>query len=87
MNYKTSCLETISTVWNKEDLPELWKEAVIVPLYKKGNKIDFSNYERHITSVSYIKYSIQHRFVRVNSLWRGNDWRSLSWILTEQLHY
>jgi hypothetical protein len=26
------------TIWNKEELPEEWKESVIVPVYKKGDK-------------------------------------------------
>jgi hypothetical protein len=34
----------INSVWSKEELPEQWKEPLIVPIYKKGNKIDFSNY-------------------------------------------
>ena len=34
---------TIS-IWNKEKLPEEWKESIIVPIYKKGNKTDCSNY-------------------------------------------
>jgi len=34
---------TIS-VWNKEELPEEWKESIIVPIYKKGVKTDYSNY-------------------------------------------
>ena len=25
-------------VWNKEELPEEWKESIIVPIYKKGDK-------------------------------------------------
>jgi hypothetical protein len=28
----------INSVWNKEELPDLWKESVIVPICKKGNK-------------------------------------------------
>ena len=29
---------------NREELPEEWKESIIVPIYKKGNKTDCSNY-------------------------------------------
>jgi len=34
----------IISIWRKEILPEEWKESIIVPIYKKGNKIDCSNY-------------------------------------------
>jgi hypothetical protein len=34
----------IISIWNKEALPEEWKESVIVPIYKKGDKTDCSNY-------------------------------------------
>jgi hypothetical protein len=34
----------INSVWNKEELPEEWQEFIIVPVYKKGNKTDCSNY-------------------------------------------
>jgi hypothetical protein len=33
-----------NSVCNKEELPEHWKESIIVPIYKKGNKTDCSNY-------------------------------------------
>jgi hypothetical protein len=32
----------INSVWNKEELPNQWKESIIVPIYKKGDKIDCS---------------------------------------------
>jgi hypothetical protein len=35
----------INSVWNKEELPEQWKELIIVPIYKKGDKTDCSNYQ------------------------------------------
>jgi hypothetical protein len=43
----TICYEIhklIISVWNKEELPEEWKESVIVPVYKKGDKTDCISY-------------------------------------------
>jgi len=34
----------INSNWNKEEMPEEWKESIIVPTYNKCNKIDCSNY-------------------------------------------
>jgi len=34
----------INSIWNKAELPEQWKELIIVPMYKKGCKTDCSNY-------------------------------------------
>jgi hypothetical protein len=34
----------INSIWNKEEVPEQWKESIIVPIYKKGDKADCSNY-------------------------------------------
>ena len=36
--------ELIISIWNKEELPEEWKESITVPIYKKGDKTDCSNY-------------------------------------------
>jgi len=44
---RTICSEIhklISSVWNKEVLPEGWMESIIVPIYKKGDKTNCSNY-------------------------------------------
>jgi hypothetical protein len=27
----------ICSIWNKEELPQQWKESIIVPIYKKGD--------------------------------------------------
>jgi len=32
------------SIWNKEELPEEWKESIIVPIHKKGDKTVCSNY-------------------------------------------
>jgi hypothetical protein len=34
----------INSVWNKEELPDQWKESVIVPVHRKGDKTDCNNY-------------------------------------------
>ena len=34
----------VIAIWNKEELPEEWKESIIVPIYKKGDKTDCNNY-------------------------------------------
>jgi len=36
--------ELIIPIWNEEELPEEWKELIIVPVYKKGDKTDCSIY-------------------------------------------
>jgi hypothetical protein len=33
----------IKSIWNKEELPDQWKESIIVPVHKKGDKTDCSN--------------------------------------------
>jgi hypothetical protein len=35
----------INSIWIKEELPEQWKESIIVPICKKGDKTDCSNYK------------------------------------------
>ena len=30
----------IISIWNKEELPDEWKESIIVPIYKKEDKTD-----------------------------------------------
>jgi hypothetical protein len=30
----------INSVWNKEELPDQWKKAVLVPVHKKDDKTD-----------------------------------------------
>jgi hypothetical protein len=34
----------INSIWSKEELPDQWKESITVPIYKKGDKTECSNY-------------------------------------------
>jgi hypothetical protein len=36
--------KVVNSTWNKEELPDQWKESIIVPIYKKGDKTDCNNY-------------------------------------------
>jgi hypothetical protein len=36
--------ELIYSIWNKEELPEQWKESIIAPIHKRGDKTDCNNY-------------------------------------------
>jgi hypothetical protein len=47
-------------IWNKEELHNQWKESIIVPVYKTGDKTDYSNYcEISLVRTSYkIVYNI-----------------------------
>jgi hypothetical protein len=33
-----------NSIWNKEELPDQWKEPIIVPIHKVGDKTDRNNY-------------------------------------------
>jgi hypothetical protein len=40
-----------NSIWNKEELPDQWRESIIVSINKKGDKTDCNNY-RGISQLS-----------------------------------
>jgi hypothetical protein len=34
----------VTSIWNKEEMPDQWKESIIVPTNKTGDKTDCNNY-------------------------------------------
>jgi hypothetical protein len=47
-----------NSIWNKEELPDQWKESIIVPIHK-SDKADCNNYRGIsllLTSQNFIKY-------------------------------
>jgi hypothetical protein len=45
----------LNFIWNKEELPDQWKESIIAPLHKKSDKTDCSYYcEISLLSSTYI---------------------------------
>jgi hypothetical protein len=44
----------INSDWNKEEMPDQWKESIIIPVHRKGNKTDCNNYRGiSLLSISY----------------------------------
>jgi hypothetical protein len=44
---ETLCSEIrkLQLIWNKEELPRQWKETFVVPIHRKGDNTDCSNYQ------------------------------------------
>jgi hypothetical protein len=36
--------QLIVSIWEKEEMPEESRTAIICPIYKKGNKLEYKNY-------------------------------------------
>jgi hypothetical protein len=52
--------ELFNSTWNKEELPDQWEESIIVPVHKKDDKTDCSNYRGiSLLSTSYKIFSSQ----------------------------
>jgi hypothetical protein len=40
-----------SSIWHKEELPEQWKESIIVPIYKKCDETDCSKRHKYLSTM------------------------------------
>jgi len=61
---------SISSIWNKEELPEEWMESITATLYKKSDERECSNYRG--ISLSTTTYTIlEQRDTSANS-WFNN---------------
>jgi hypothetical protein len=54
----------INSVWNKEDSPDQWKESIIVPVHKKGDKMTKLTV---IIIVGYHCFQLHTKFYRISS--------------------
>jgi hypothetical protein len=46
--------EPVQSVWNREELPDQWKESIIEIIYRNGHKPEWSNYYTTLLlSISY----------------------------------
>jgi hypothetical protein len=64
---ETLCSEInilICSVWNQEELPQQWKESIIIPIHKKGVKTDCNN----LPLIHCLQNFIQHSSGQVNSI-------------------
>jgi hypothetical protein len=54
---ETQCSEIhklIKLIWNREELPHQWKESIVIPIHKKCDKTDCSDYRgRSLLPTSY----------------------------------
>jgi hypothetical protein len=78
----------INFIWNKEELPEEWKESIIVLYLSSGRAIKVTvgtigTYH----FANYVQNFIQHPALRFNSMCRGNYWGSSVWISTQEVDY
>ena len=62
---RTEIHKLTNSIWNKEQLPEKWKEPIVIPIYKKGDKTDCINYRG--ISVLPTTYNLRTKFYSTSS--------------------
>jgi hypothetical protein len=46
----------LNSIWNKEELPDQWKQSISVPIHKEGDESDCNNYCGISLLSNFIKY-------------------------------
>jgi hypothetical protein len=49
------------SVWNKEELPDHWKESIIVRVHKKGDKMTVINFIQNVIEYPPLMVRSVHR--------------------------
>jgi len=65
---RSEIYKLINSIRNKEELPEEWKESIILPVYKKGDKTNCNNYRGISFLSTTYKILYQHPAVKFNSI-------------------
>jgi hypothetical protein len=61
----------INSILNTEKLPDQWKESIIVPVLKKDDKTDYSNYGGiSLTTINFIQNFIDYSSLNARSICR-----------------
>jgi hypothetical protein len=60
----------INSIWNKQELPQQWKEFFIISVYKMGDIMNYSNL-RNFTLFNYIQI-LSNIFLKVKCIHRQN---------------
>jgi hypothetical protein len=61
----------INSVWNKGELSDQWKESIIVPVHKKGDKIDCNNYHGiDNTAINFMQIFFEYPPLKIKSIHR-----------------
>jgi hypothetical protein len=53
---KSRFLNILNICWTTYQIPDDWKKAIIIPIFKKGNGTDCNNYKGN----KYVKFCIQN---------------------------